>query len=250
MAACSPARSRSRIRCRRRTRLAFTALANRPEPDRIAMVADRDRGVRALAAMPRRERRIALLMPDYPGAPGRDGYAVGLDVPASVLALLADLARGRLCACATCRQTSRALLDALDAGATDAALSLRRLSPAARRLAGRSAQRDSCGVGRACRRSRCARRRVPLPRARIRQCFGRAAARPRTRRATGAPTITIRRCRRAMRCVAFGLWLRHVAKRRRARAYGRARHARMAARQGGGADGRPASPRRSSARCR
>ena len=30
-------------------------------------------------------------MPDYPGAPGRTGYAVGLDVPASVLALLADL---------------------------------------------------------------------------------------------------------------------------------------------------------------
>ena len=30
-------------------------------------------------------------MPDYPGAPGRAGYAVGLDVPASVLALLADL---------------------------------------------------------------------------------------------------------------------------------------------------------------
>ncbi len=37
-------------------------------------------------------RRIAVLMPDYPGAPGRTGYAVGLDVPASVLALLADLA--------------------------------------------------------------------------------------------------------------------------------------------------------------
>ncbi len=31
-------------------------------------------------------------MPDYPGAPGRAGYAVGLDVPASVVALLADLA--------------------------------------------------------------------------------------------------------------------------------------------------------------
>src|SRR5262249_51475471 len=28
----------------------------------------------------------------YPGAPGRTGYAVGLDVPASVVALLGDLA--------------------------------------------------------------------------------------------------------------------------------------------------------------
>ena len=30
-------------------------------------------------------------MPDYPGAPGRTGYAVGLDVPASVVAFLRDL---------------------------------------------------------------------------------------------------------------------------------------------------------------
>ena len=43
-------------------------------------------------ATARRERRVAVLMPDYPGAPGRAGYAVGLDVPASVVALLADLA--------------------------------------------------------------------------------------------------------------------------------------------------------------
>ena len=35
-------------------------------------------------------------MPDYPGAPGRTGYAVGLDVPASVIALLDDLAARRL----------------------------------------------------------------------------------------------------------------------------------------------------------
>ncbi len=41
---------------------------------------------------------------------------------------------------------------------------------------------------------------------------GRAAARPRPLAPTAAPTITIRCCRRATRCVAFGLWLRHVAK--------------------------------------
>ena len=39
---------------------------------------------------------IAVLMPDYPGAPGRTGYAVGLDVPASVIALLDDLVGRRL----------------------------------------------------------------------------------------------------------------------------------------------------------
>ncbi len=72
--------------------LAFTAFANRPEPDRIAAVAERVAALVRLAATKRAERRVAVLMPDYPGAPGRAGYAVGLDVPASVVALLADLA--------------------------------------------------------------------------------------------------------------------------------------------------------------
>ncbi|MGG2478460.1 hypothetical protein ACNVD4_24065, partial [Rhizobium sp. BR5] len=39
-----------------------------------------------------KDRRIVILMPDYPGAaPGRTGYAVGLDVPQSVLEMLRDL---------------------------------------------------------------------------------------------------------------------------------------------------------------
>jgi cobaltochelatase CobN len=71
--------------------LAFTALASRPEADRIAMVADRIAAFVRLRALPRAERRVAVLMPDYPGAPGRTGYAVGLDVPASVVALIEDL---------------------------------------------------------------------------------------------------------------------------------------------------------------
>ena len=103
--------------------LAFTALANRPEPDRIAFVADRVAALARLRTIPRRERRIALLLPDYPGAPGRAGYAVGLDVPASVLALLADLGEAGY-AVRDVPPTSRALLDALDAGSTDATLSL------------------------------------------------------------------------------------------------------------------------------
>ena len=56
------------------------------------MVADRIAALVRLRAATRAERRIAMLMPDYPGAPGRTGYAVGLDVPASVMALLDDLA--------------------------------------------------------------------------------------------------------------------------------------------------------------
>lgn len=71
--------------------LAFTAFASRPEPDRVAMVADRIAALAHLQNVPRSERRIAVLMPDYPAAGGRAAYAVGLDVPASVVALLADL---------------------------------------------------------------------------------------------------------------------------------------------------------------
>ena len=92
--------------------LAFTALANKPEPDRIAMVAERIEALVRLQGTKRADRRIALLMPDYPGAPGRTGYAVGLDVPESVIALLADLkAAGYTVDDAP--QTARALLEAV-----------------------------------------------------------------------------------------------------------------------------------------
>ena len=64
---------------------------NRPEPGRVAQVARRVAALVRLAATPPAERRLAVLIPDYPAAAGRAGYAVGLDVPASVLALLADL---------------------------------------------------------------------------------------------------------------------------------------------------------------
>ena len=95
--------------------LAFTALASRPEPDRIAMVADRIAALVRLRALPRGERRVAILMPDYPGAAGRNGYAVGLDVPASVLALLEDLKEAGY-AVSEAPKNSRDLLDALASG--------------------------------------------------------------------------------------------------------------------------------------
>ncbi|WP_421700184.1 cobaltochelatase subunit CobN [Ancylobacter sp.] len=69
----------------------FAALANAPVPDRVAQVAERVAALVRLRQTPRGERRVAVLMPDYAGAPGRTGWAVGLDVPASVLALLTDL---------------------------------------------------------------------------------------------------------------------------------------------------------------
>ncbi len=95
--------------------LAFTALTSRPEADRVGMVADRIAALIRLQALPRSERQVAVLMPDYPGVPGRTGYAVGLDVLASVLALLDDLADAGYGVSAI-PQSSRALLDALTHG--------------------------------------------------------------------------------------------------------------------------------------
>ncbi len=70
---------------------AFPRQANRPEPDRIAALAERVAALIRLRRTPPADRRLALLLPDYPGAGGRTGYAVGLDVPASLLALCEDL---------------------------------------------------------------------------------------------------------------------------------------------------------------
>jgi cobaltochelatase CobN len=102
--------------------LAFTALVSRPEPDRIAMVADRIANLVRLRALPRGERHVAVLMPDYPSAWGRTGYAVGLDVPASVIALLEYLTTAGYSVNAA-PQTPRDLLDALAAD-TDATLTI------------------------------------------------------------------------------------------------------------------------------
>ena len=102
--------------------LAFTALASRVEPDRMAITADRIAAWVRLARLPRQNRRVAILMPHYPGAKDRAGYAVGLDVPASVLAALDDLREADYTV-EGAPDTSRALIDGLT-GADDAILSL------------------------------------------------------------------------------------------------------------------------------
>jgi cobaltochelatase CobN len=101
--------------------LAFAAVANRPEADRIAMVADRIAALVRLRILRRGERRVAVLMPEYPGAPGRSGYAVGLDVPESVRVLLGGLESAGYDV-ADIPNSSRALLDSFAGG--EAILSL------------------------------------------------------------------------------------------------------------------------------
>ncbi|UVK45957.1 cobaltochelatase subunit CobN [Mesorhizobium sp. AR07] len=93
--------------------LGHRAFANRPEPDRVAQVADRVAAFIRLQETPSAERKLAILIPDYPSAPGRTGYAVGLDVPSSVLAMLHDL-KGQGYAVDGIPQSPRALLDALE----------------------------------------------------------------------------------------------------------------------------------------
>ena len=93
--------------------LGHRAFANRPEADRVARVADRIEAFIRLQRASRAERKLAILIPDYPSAPGRTGYAVGLDVPSSVLAMLHDL-RQQGYAVEGIPQTPRELLDLLE----------------------------------------------------------------------------------------------------------------------------------------
>uniref|UniRef100_A0A9E7ZLC7 Cobaltochelatase subunit CobN n=1 Tax=Bosea sp. NBC_00436 TaxID=2969620 RepID=A0A9E7ZLC7_9HYPH len=67
-----------------------TGLATRrlvPDPEGTAALADLAAGWIALAWKPAAERKLALVMSDYPARGGRAGFAVGLDTPASVTAI-------------------------------------------------------------------------------------------------------------------------------------------------------------------
>ncbi|MCJ8518773.1 cobaltochelatase CobN [Pseudorhizobium tarimense] len=70
---------------------ASSRVINQPQFDRIEQVAERVSLFLRMQQTPRAHRKVAILIPDYPNAPGRTGYAVGLDVPQSVLAMLKEL---------------------------------------------------------------------------------------------------------------------------------------------------------------
>jgi len=63
----------------------------RPVADRVAFVADLARNWTRLRAKPPRERRIALILANYPNRDGRIGNGVGLDTPASAIAIMRAL---------------------------------------------------------------------------------------------------------------------------------------------------------------
>jgi cobaltochelatase CobN len=63
-----------------------------PVADRIAFVADLARNWARLRAKPPAERRVAIVLANYPNRDGRIGNGVGLDTPASAVAILGALA--------------------------------------------------------------------------------------------------------------------------------------------------------------
>ncbi len=69
----------------------FSPVQHRPDPDRVAHVADLALAWARLRKTPRVGRRLACVLSDYPGKAGRGGYAVGLDAPQSVSSITAVL---------------------------------------------------------------------------------------------------------------------------------------------------------------
>jgi cobaltochelatase CobN len=69
-------------------RLEFASVRHAPDLDRVDYVARLAASWARLARRKRAERRLALVMSDYPARGGRTGYAVGLDTAASVEAIL------------------------------------------------------------------------------------------------------------------------------------------------------------------
>ncbi|WP_291630164.1 cobaltochelatase subunit CobN, partial [Bradyrhizobium sp.] len=72
--------------------LQFSHLAHRPDDERVNAVAARVAAWHRLAMKPAGEKRLAVVLSNYPGRPHQIAHAVGLDALASVEALLSDLA--------------------------------------------------------------------------------------------------------------------------------------------------------------
>ncbi len=69
----------------------FGAVAHQPLADRVAFVAELAASWTRLRRKAPADKRLACVLPDYPGRGGRTGYAVGLDTPASAVAIAETL---------------------------------------------------------------------------------------------------------------------------------------------------------------
>ena len=75
----------------RDARTEFSAVVHRPLDDRVAFAAELAASWTRLRRKAPADRRLACVLPDYPGRGGRTGYAVGLDTPASAVAVAETL---------------------------------------------------------------------------------------------------------------------------------------------------------------
>ncbi|MBW7963149.1 cobaltochelatase subunit CobN [Bradyrhizobium sp. BR 10261] len=73
--------------------LQFSHLAHKPDEERVNAVIARVAAWRTLAETPVAEKRLAIVLSNYPGRPHQIAHAVGLDALASVEALVTDLAQ-------------------------------------------------------------------------------------------------------------------------------------------------------------
>jgi cobaltochelatase CobN len=69
----------------------FGAVAHQPLADRVAFVAELAACWARLRRTAPADKRLACVLPDYPARGGRTGYAVGLDTPASAIAIAETL---------------------------------------------------------------------------------------------------------------------------------------------------------------
>jgi cobaltochelatase CobN len=76
---------------RRDQRTEFGAVAHQPLADRVDFAAELARRWASLRRKAPAEKRLACVLPDYPARGGRTGYAVGLDTPASAVAIVDTL---------------------------------------------------------------------------------------------------------------------------------------------------------------
>ena len=213
--------------------LGYTGRRQIPDPDGIALAADQVRAWVDLRRTPPDERRLALILSDYPARGGRAGFAVGLDTPASVCRILDCLAEAGYDAGRTF--DVERLMRALTGGAAPFAIPLEPLRGLALDPVGDAAQRHRGRLGRAGSRSRCwSTGRSVSAALRAGQGAAGAAAGSRPR---GRSQGLLPRPRRAPDPRLSGVLSRSAGDRARRRAdpSRHARNHRMAPRQGGGA---------------
>jgi cobaltochelatase CobN len=101
--------------------LEFARVRHEPDPDQVALVADRAAGWVKLAGKAPAERRLALIIADYPSRGGRTGYAIGLDTARSTAGILELLGQAGY---RVARVAAEAVLPHLEAGRERARLTL------------------------------------------------------------------------------------------------------------------------------